>query len=52
MLHIQMDEALLSKLDDFRFKNRFESRSEAVRWLVSEALDKKLAPKPAGKKGE
>jgi len=34
----------LKRLEDFRFKHRFESRSEAARWLMKAALDAKLAP--------
>ena len=45
MIHLRIDQALLRKLDDFRFKKRFESRSEAARWLMKAALDAKLAPK-------
>ncbi len=32
---------LLKRIDDFRFDNRFESRSEAIRWLLDFALKKK-----------
>ena len=45
LVHILMDDAMLRKLDDFRFKHRFESRTESVRWLLKAALDAKLAPK-------
>jgi metal-responsive CopG/Arc/MetJ family transcriptional regulator len=45
MIHLRIDQALLKKLDDFRFKHRFESRSETARWLMKAALDAKLAPK-------
>jgi metal-responsive CopG/Arc/MetJ family transcriptional regulator len=31
---------LLKRVDDFRFENRFESRSEAIRWLLDFALKK------------
>jgi len=41
MMHIRMDQPLLKRLDDFRFKHRFESRSEAARWLMKLALDQK-----------
>lgn len=41
MIHMRLDSALLRRLDDFRFKNRFESRSEAARWLMAWALDQK-----------
>ena len=45
MIHMRVDASLLKRLDDFRFKQRFESRSEAARWLMKAALDAKLAPK-------
>jgi metal-responsive CopG/Arc/MetJ family transcriptional regulator len=44
MLHIMLDQGFLKRLDDFRFKHRFQSRSEAARWLMKLALDQK--PKP------
>jgi len=45
MVHMRLDQQLLKRLDDFRFRRRFESRSEAARWLMKAALDQKLAPK-------
>jgi len=45
MLHILIDPALLKRVDDFRFKARFATRSEAVRWLLDASLKAKLAPK-------
>jgi hypothetical protein len=30
--------AQLKKIDDFRFKQRFQSRTEAIRWLLEWAL--------------
>jgi len=51
MVHMRLDAALLKRLEDFRFAHRFQTRTEAVRWLIEAALDKKLAPKAAaGKK--
>ena len=44
MVHLRMDQALLKRLEDFRFGHRLESRSEAARWLMKAALDAKLAP--------
>jgi hypothetical protein len=49
LMHIVIDGPLLKRLDDFRFKNRLESRSEAVRCLMKLALDQKLTPKAAEK---
>ena len=45
MIHMRLDQTLLKRLDDFRFKHRFESRSEAARWLMKAALEAKLVPK-------
>jgi hypothetical protein len=44
MIHMRMDQSILKRLDDFRFKHRFESRSDAARWLLNWSLDQK--PKP------
>jgi hypothetical protein len=49
MVHMRLDAALLKRLDDFRFKHRFESRTEAACWLMKLALDQKPAPKPEGR---
>jgi hypothetical protein len=49
MVHMRLDVPLLKRLDDFRFRYRFESRSEAARWLMKLALDQKPAPKTAGR---
>jgi metal-responsive CopG/Arc/MetJ family transcriptional regulator len=40
-----LTEDLIKRLDDFRFENRINSRSEAVRRLLDEAL-KKYEKKP------
>ena len=45
MLHMLIDPTLLKRVDDFRFKARFATRTEAVRWLLDAALKAKLAPK-------
>ena len=49
MVHMRVERQLLKGLDDFRFKHRFQSRSEAARWLLEWALQQK--PKPEGKSG-
>ena len=41
MVHMLLEQNLLKRLDDFRFKNRLESRSKAARWLLQWALDQK-----------
>lgn len=42
-LAINIEPDLLSKIDDFRFKHRFPSRVETVKWLLKYALSQKLA---------
>jgi metal-responsive CopG/Arc/MetJ family transcriptional regulator len=37
---ITLDDDLLTRIDDFRFGNRINSRSEAIRRLIEEALSK------------
>ena len=51
MVHMRLEGALLERIDSCWHDNRFLNRSAAVRWLIQAALDKKLAPKAAGKKG-
>jgi hypothetical protein len=45
-LHFVIEPELLKRVDDFRFKNRFDSRAAAINWLLKWALDQK--PKPTG----
>jgi metal-responsive CopG/Arc/MetJ family transcriptional regulator len=40
---ILMDPALLKRIEDFRYKQRFPSRSEAIIWLLEYCLN--LKPK-------
>lgn len=51
IINLVMDPALLSKVDEFWHENRMTSRSEAIRWLIQAALDKKLKPGKATAKG-
>ena len=44
-VHMLLETPILKRLDDFRFKHRFASRTEAIRWLLKAALEAKLAPK-------
>lgn len=44
MVHLRLERAMLDRIDDMRFKYRFESRSEMVRWLLDWALSQN--PKP------
>jgi len=37
---ITFDENLLKRIDDYRFENRINSRSEAIRRLIEESLKK------------
>jgi hypothetical protein len=39
-----VDPEMIKRLDDFRFKHRFESRAAAIKWLLDWALTQK--PKP------
>lgn len=43
-----IDENLLKRVDDFRFDNRINTRSEAIRRLIEESL-KKYEKKPSKK---
>jgi len=47
-LHFVLEPELLKRVDDFRFKNRFDSRAATIKWLLTYALDQK----PAVPKGE
>ena len=40
ILNFAIDKELLERLDDFRFGNRINTRSEAIRRLLEEALKK------------
>jgi hypothetical protein len=40
ILNFVADPELIERLDDFRFKNRFENRAAAVKWLLDYALEK------------
>jgi hypothetical protein len=45
MVNMLYDPALLKRIDDFRFKHRFDTRTDAIRWLLTWALDQKPRPK-------
>lgn len=38
ILNFAVEEELLKRIDDFRFENRFYTRSEAIRHLIEKAL--------------
>ena len=52
IINLVVDPALLDRVDSFWHENRFVSRSEAIRWLLQAALDKKLKPSKSAAKGE
>ena len=37
---LTVEEELLERIDDFRFGNRINTRSEAIRRLIAEGLEK------------
>lgn len=43
-LHIPISKDLMKRIDDYRFNRRFQTRAEAVRFLLEWAL--KQNPKP------
>jgi len=48
ILNFVANPELIKRLDDFRFKNRFESRAAAIKWLLDWALDQKPKPPATG----
>lgn len=44
MVHMKLDSKLLVRIEDFQFKYRFRSRTEAARWLMDWALRQKPSP--------
>jgi metal-responsive CopG/Arc/MetJ family transcriptional regulator len=45
ILNFVVDRELLERLDEFRFENRFDSRAQAVKWLLDYALAQKPYPR-------
>jgi hypothetical protein len=45
LLNFLVEVDLLKRIDDFRFKHRFESRAAAIKWLLAWALNQKPAVK-------
>ncbi len=43
-VHMLFEKQLLKRLDDFRFRHRFESRTDTIKWLLAWALDQKPVP--------
>jgi len=50
-ISIGLDKQLLRQVDDYRFKHRFMSRVEAMRFLIRKGLNPKLQP-PENEAGE
>lgn len=44
-LHLRLKNELVERIDDFRFNHRFETRTEAIRWLLEFALNQNPKPK-------
>jgi len=47
---ITLEDDLLTRIDDFRFENRINSRSEAIRRLIEAGIKASLPTKPQPKK--
>ncbi len=43
-LSFVVDKELLDKIDEYRFKYRFESRAEAIRFLIQKSIDEDEPP--------
>ena len=41
LLNFIVDDSLLKRIEDFRFKNRFATRAAAIKWLLDWALKQK-----------
>jgi hypothetical protein len=50
ILNFAVDQELLNRIKDFRFKNRIDSISEALRRLIDEALRNYEPKSPTSKK--
>ena len=44
LLTLVINKKLLKEIDEFRFDNRFQSRAEAIRWLLEWALNQGATP--------
>ena len=45
MFHLRLKKELRAKIDEFRFTHRFETRTEAIHWLLEFALNQNPKPK-------
>lgn len=50
IMNFVIEPNLLKRIDDYRFKHRFPSRSMAVKWLLDFAL--RHNPKPQAERGK
>jgi hypothetical protein len=41
LINFIIDDGLLKRIEDFRFKNRFQTRAAAIKWLLDYALKQK-----------
>jgi metal-responsive CopG/Arc/MetJ family transcriptional regulator len=48
-LNFVIDQQLLKRVDDFRYKHRFPTRAAAIKWLLDYALSQKPTPEPLRK---
>lgn len=44
LVHLNVDAAMLERIDDFRFDNRFTSHTAAITWLLDWALNQNPTP--------
>ena len=44
-IHVLLDEILLRQLEDYRFAHRFQSRTDAIRWLLEWSLGRNPEPR-------
>lgn len=45
VFHLRLKKELREKIDEFRFTHRFETRTEAIHWLLEFALSQNPKPK-------
>ena len=52
LVTLVMEPALIERIDDFRFAQRFPSRAATIKWLLTWALDQQLAMTREAERGE
>jgi metal-responsive CopG/Arc/MetJ family transcriptional regulator len=45
LVHLRLKKELQDRIDEFRWEYRFESRTEAINWLLEYALSQNPKPK-------